>query len=182
MIPNQETTLLVQMARRGCRRSFAKLWNEYADGLRAAVVRLLPRHLADDVLQEVALAALAGIGGMRGQAGAHFEAWLRAIARNRASSALVRQQRWRAIQAADDVALATAISNESGGLQGAERREVRAALRQLPRCYRSPLRLRFLLGLSPPEIAARLGMTQGSVRVNLCRGLQRLRGGQDLAG
>jgi RNA polymerase sigma-70 factor (ECF subfamily) len=45
----------------------------------------------------------------------------------------------------------------------------------LPECYREPLMLRLLLEMSGPEIAEQTGMTEGSVRVNLCRGLKLLR-------
>ena len=35
--------------------------------------------------------------------------------------------------------------------------------------------LRLVEGMTGPEIAARTGLTHGSVRVNLCRGMQLLR-------
>lgn len=175
MIPSREAMQLVPRARAGCRRSFARLWNEHVDALRAAIVRSVPGQLADDVLQEVALAALAGIGSLRGTTGADFAAWLRAIARNRANSMLVHQGRRLALLSLDEGAVAQALADCPGALDGAQRNELRGALRRLPPCYRLPLRLRFLRGQSPPEIARRLGMTQGSVRVSLCRALRRLR-------
>ena len=49
------------------------------------------------------------------------------------------------------------------------------ALRALPDVYRTPLMLRLVHGLTGPEIADRLGMTHGSVRVNLHRGMTLLR-------
>ena len=39
--------------------------------------------------------------------------------------------------------------------------------------------LRFVEGMTGPEIAARTGLTPGSVRVNLHRGMQLLRGALD---
>ena len=48
-------------------------------------------------------------------------------------------------------------------------------MRGLPEAYREPLVLRLVEGLTGPEIAARTGMTHGSVRVNLCRGMAMLR-------
>jgi RNA polymerase sigma-70 factor (ECF subfamily) len=53
--------------------------------------------------------------------------------------------------------------------------EVIAQIRGLPPCHREPLILRLMLGMSGPEIAARTGLTEGSVRVNLCRGMKLLR-------
>ena len=50
-----------------------------------------------------------------------------------------------------------------------------AALRQLPESYRDVLILRFVEGLTGPEISAQAGMTEGSVRVKLHRGVEMLR-------
>jgi RNA polymerase sigma-70 factor (ECF subfamily) len=49
------------------------------------------------------------------------------------------------------------------------------AIRSLPESYREPLILRLVEGMTGPEIAARTGLTPGSVRVNLHRGMQHLR-------
>ena len=49
------------------------------------------------------------------------------------------------------------------------------AIRSLPDAYRETLILRLVEGLTGPEIAARTGMTHGSVRVNLHRGMEQLR-------
>jgi len=48
-------------------------------------------------------------------------------------------------------------------------------IRSLPKAYRETLLLRFVEGMTGPEIAARTGLTHGSVRVNLHRGMQQLR-------
>jgi len=50
-----------------------------------------------------------------------------------------------------------------------------AVLRTLPETYRESLTLRLVEGMTGPEIAARLGLTHGSVRVNLHRGMRMLR-------
>jgi len=49
------------------------------------------------------------------------------------------------------------------------------AIRSLSEAYRETLILRLVEGMTGPEIAARTGMTHGSVRVNLHRGMQQLR-------
>src|SRR6266542_1196433 len=49
------------------------------------------------------------------------------------------------------------------------------AIRNLPAAYKETLILRLVEGMTGPEIAARTGMTHGSVRVNLHRGIQQLR-------
>jgi RNA polymerase sigma-70 factor (ECF subfamily) len=45
----------------------------------------------------------------------------------------------------------------------------------LSESYRETLILRLVEGMTGPEIAARTGMTHGSVRVNLHRGMEQLR-------
>ncbi len=54
-------------------------------------------------------------------------------------------------------------------------RQVLKALRTLPEAYRETLAMRLVEGLSGPEIAERTGLTPGSVRVNLHRGMQQLK-------
>jgi DNA-directed RNA polymerase specialized sigma24 family protein len=48
-------------------------------------------------------------------------------------------------------------------------------VRSLSEAYRETLILRLVEGMTGPEIAARTGLTPGSVRVNLHRGMQQLR-------
>ncbi len=50
-----------------------------------------------------------------------------------------------------------------------------ATIRRLPEAYRETIILRFVEGMTGPEIAARTGLTPDSVRVNLCRGVKLLR-------
>ena len=52
---------------------------------------------------------------------------------------------------------------------------VLACIAKLPEAYRETLVLRLVEGLPGPAIAARTGMTHGSVRVNLTRGMGMLR-------
>ena len=55
------------------------------------------------------------------------------------------------------------------------RERVLRVLPKLPDAYRETLLLRLAEGLTGPEIADRTGLTPGSVRVNLCRGMEMLR-------
>ncbi|MBK7861196.1 MAG: hypothetical protein IPJ65_21815 [Archangiaceae bacterium] len=48
-------------------------------------------------------------------------------------------------------------------------------MRELPEAYRETLAMRLIEGLTGPEIAERTGLTPGSVRVNLHRGMQQLK-------
>ena len=49
------------------------------------------------------------------------------------------------------------------------------AIRRLPEAYRETLILRLVEGMSGPEIAVLTGLTPQSVRVNLHRGMVKLR-------
>ena len=57
----------------------------------------------------------------------------------------------------------------------AEAAEALEAIRALPDAYRETLMMRLVEGMTGPEIAQRTGLTEGSVRVNLHRGLKMLR-------
>jgi RNA polymerase sigma-70 factor (ECF subfamily) len=159
--------VLVARARRGGRAAFAKLWARHVAAVRQAIAAKLPPSLVEDVVQEVALASLAGLSALRNEHG--FGAWLIAIARNRACSAYASRCRDGVDCELDE------LPAPCSTVSAAEAHEVRSALRTLPRTYRNPLVMRLLRGLSSHEIADRLAMSEGSVRVNLCRGLKLLR-------
>ncbi len=71
--------------------------------------------------------------------------------------------------------LSDAFTTAMAGCEAQEAAVILAVVRTLPDAYREPLILRLVEGLTGPEIAARTGLTHGSVRVNLCRGMQMLR-------
>ena len=63
----------------------------------------------------------------------------------------------------------------SGGDQDCPSAAILEAVMSLSETYRETLILRLVEGMTGPEIAARTGMTHGSVRVNLHRGMEQLR-------
>ena len=69
----------------------------------------------------------------------------------------------------DDIATMNVTAPE------AEATEVLNLIRQLPEAYREPLILRFVEGMTGPEIAGRTGLAPASVRVNIHRGMKLLR-------
>ncbi len=154
---------LVASARQGDRQAFARLHEEFASTVHGLLLARAPREEAEDLVQEVFLKAWEALPSLRDPE--RFPGWLATIARNAA-----RDHRRRRM---DAVPLPADLSSEDAGTVEAE--EVLAAIRELPEAYREPLVLRLVEGLSGPEIAARTGMTPGSVRVNLCRGMGKLR-------
>jgi RNA polymerase sigma factor (sigma-70 family) len=72
----------------------------------------------------------------------------------------------------------SAPSAEDEALVGEEHRAVLAALRRLPPRQRKALALRFLADLDEPEIAGLMGISQGTVKSTVSRGIAAL--GQQL--
>ena len=128
----------------------------------------VPLADVDDLVHDVFLLALPRLHTLRDSA--RFGPWLAAIARNRAHDYY--RQRVDEVELTDD--LAESESDRSSP-DAEEARLILAAVRALPETYRETLLLRLVEGMSGPEIAARTGLTAGSVRVNLHRGMQLLR-------
>lgn len=162
---------LVLAARAGDRSSFGALYRRYAPMVHGILLARVPATDVDDLVQDVFLRALPRLSDLRDVN--KFGAWLATITRNRAND-YYRQSR--------SLAAATeSLSEDEAELPGsstAPDREAAAILtfvRGLPDAYRETLILRLVEGMTGPEIAARTGLTPGSVRVNLYRGMKLLR-------
>jgi RNA polymerase sigma-70 factor, ECF subfamily len=156
-----ETTALVQAARRQDRTAFTRLYELHARAAHGVLLARVPRSDVDDLLQDAFLQAFRRLGELRDDGA--FGPWLLAICRNRAADFHRRRHRPE-VSAAEPVAGADA-----------EALLTLAAIAALPEAYHEPLVLRLVEGMTGPEIAARTGLTPGSVRVNLHRGLKLLR-------
>jgi RNA polymerase sigma-70 factor (ECF subfamily) len=154
---------LVRAARAGDRTAFAELYRRHARMVHGVVLARVPYSDADDLVQDVFLTALRRLDALRDPAA--FPGWLAAIARNRATDHLRHQPRDAPLTEADGVA----GEDRSAALA------VIAVIRGLPETYQETLVLRLVEGMTGPEIAARTGLTHGSVRVNLHRGMKLLR-------
>jgi len=157
---------LVRAAQAGDVASFELLYVRYAPVVHAILLGRLPPADADDVTQNVFMAALTKLGSLREQAA--FAGWIARTARNAAEDFRRRTK--------NDVDLdAAAYATRGTQSEDAEAARALAAIRELPDAYRETLMLRLVEGMSGPEISARTGLTPGSVRVNLHRGMQLLR-------
>jgi len=156
---------LVRAAQAGDVASFEGLYVKYAPVVHSILLGRLPPADADDVTQNVFIAALTKLDSLREPAA--FAGWIARMARNAAED-----QRRKSVETFEiDERYATQAT------QGADAEAAHAlsAIRALPEAYRETLMLRLVEGMSGPEIAARTGLTPGSVRVNLHRGMQMLR-------
>lgn len=154
---------LVAAAQRGDRTAFAQLYAQYARMVHGILLSRVPRIDVEDLVQDVFLQAMQRLPGLRDLHA--FGGWLAAIARNRSTDYLRRTPRTSELP--DTL---TAAEDDRG-----EAAAIMAVIRSLPDAYRETLTLRLVEGMTGPEIAARTGLTEGSVRVNLHRGMKQLR-------
>lgn len=155
---------LVSRALDGDEPAFRALYERHAPMVHAVLLSHAPRGEADDLMQEVFLAAWRALHTLCD--GAHAGAWLATIARNAA-------HRGRAQAARRDTApLEHEPADPRAGADG--RADVLAVLLTLPAAYRETLAMRLVEGLTGPQIAEATGLTHGSVRVNLSRGMKLL--------
>jgi RNA polymerase sigma-70 factor (ECF subfamily) len=162
---------LVLAAREGDRAAFGGLYARYARMVHGILLARVPASDVDDLVQDVFLRAMPRLCDLRDVA--RFGPWLAAITRNRAND-YYRQTRAVAVvteSLPEDEAELPAANTSSD----AEAAMILALVRSLPETYREPLILRLVEGMTGPEIAARTGLTPGSVRVNLHRGMLQLR-------
>jgi RNA polymerase sigma-70 factor (ECF subfamily) len=166
---------LARAAKSGDRGAFAELYERFAPAVHGVLLAHAPAGEAHDLVQEVFLSALRSIETLEEPEA--VGAWLFTIARNRARDVLKRTGRPVELDEAHEPAVEPEESIDDE--QEAER--VLDAIRSLPDAYRETLVLRLVECLPGPEIAARTGLTHGSVRINLHRGMKLLRERLDAA-
>ncbi|MBZ0298088.1 MAG: RNA polymerase sigma factor [Anaerolineae bacterium] len=127
---------------------------------------------AEEVLQDVMMAAWRGAGSFRGDS--QVKTWLIGIARRQAFNAIRRQQP-DATPLDEDAAL-----DDTGVFRkvalNAEREVIRAAIRELPADQRETLELIFYHELSGVEAAVVMGVAEGTIKSRLHRAKATLRG------
>jgi RNA polymerase sigma-70 factor (ECF subfamily) len=159
-----------QLVRRTARLVFARLYLETGRA-----------DQAEELSQETFLVAWRSIGQVTDPTG--FRTWLLSVAHTVAIDALRRATRKKRSAAGGKVAAealdAMADRRTPGPPQVAEREEARqrvlALLRELPEDYRLPLVLRYLHDYDYDTIGRQLGLTNGSLRGLLNRGMTMLR-------
>ena len=164
-----ELATIVVAARRGDRGAFAELYRRFNRAVHGVVLARVRYADASDVVQDVFAAALERLPQL-GEAAA-FPGWIMAIARNRAIDHI------RGQKPTDELA-----DLPVDAPRAAEVAEVLAALRALPEAYQETMILRLVEGMTGPEIAEQTGLSPGSVRVNLHRGMKLLREKLGIAG
>jgi RNA polymerase sigma-70 factor, ECF subfamily len=162
---------LVAAARDGDRAAFGGLYARYSRMIHGILLARVPAGDVEDLVQDVFLRALPRLHTLRDES--RFGAWLATIARNRAVD-YHRQSKSVRVNS-DGLCEEEAEGPVSDGVKEREAAAILEVVRSLPETYRETLVLRLVEGMTGPEIAARTGLTPGSVRVNLHRGMQQLR-------
>jgi RNA polymerase sigma-70 factor, ECF subfamily len=173
--PGGPDDALVRAAQRGDRTAFGLLYARYSRMVHGILLARVPYSDVDDLVQDVFLQALPRLADLREVS--RFPGWLASIARNRAADF---HRRVKPNEEFDEESASVQTerrvpSSRHSSHSSAEAHAVLDAIRSLPDAYRESLILRLVEGMTGPEIAARTGLTHGSVRVNLHRGMLQLR-------
>src|SRR5262245_4680885 len=161
--------LFARFASQGDVDALSEVFDRTAPALLRLAVQICGREAeAEDLLQATFLVAIEKARSF--DPARSLTAWLVGILQKQGKS---QRRRLRRETPAADVSFA--VDAEERVVAGEVREAVTKALLQLDEPYRRPLHLRLLDGLSTVEIAQHLGRTPGAVRVQLHRGLARIR-------
>jgi len=166
--------VLFERCQRGESASLTEIYQRFAGVVHGIVLVAIGRQDVDDVTQEVFMKVHGSIATVRDRDA--LPGWICTIARNAARDHGRKRQRHESTRPLHLVEEPVAETVEDHPMERGELREqVLALIRGLPESYRETLIMRLAEGLTGPQIAARTGMTHGSVRVNLSRGMAQLR-------
>lgn len=163
---------LIQRAKTGDQEAFTQLYESYAPAIyRYVYVRIGNAELAEDIRSDVFIRMLEGLDRYENR-GRPMLAWLYRIAHDRMVDTLRRHQLRSHIP----------LENCSYSYDGPETtisyqfdiEQLHMCIRDLPLAQQEVIKLRFMAGMSVPQIAAKLGRSEGAVRGLQHRGLQAL--------
>jgi len=156
---------LVQRAREGDREEFGELYRIH----HPSVFRLARFYLgegAEDAVSEIFLRAWAGLPRYR-DTGAPFAAWLYGIGRHVVADELARRRRTEPRAELPDGPAETPME---------DRLVLAAAIERLPKEQRQVIELKYLVGMTNPELARAMDTTMGAVNAKQWRALRALQG------
>ncbi|MCB9899124.1 MAG: sigma-70 family RNA polymerase sigma factor [Planctomycetes bacterium] len=156
----------VARARAGDREAFGRIYLAWAPLVHGVLLARVAPGDADDLVQDVFLAAWRGLAGLRDEAA--LPGWLATIARRAANRA-------RARGASRPQPLPADLPDTRPSPSADRSEAILSELRALPEAYRETLALRLVEGLPGRAIADATGLSPDSVRVNLSRGTRLLR-------
>jgi RNA polymerase sigma-70 factor (ECF subfamily) len=165
-----EDSALVAAAWAGSPAAFNRLVDRHQQAVRAFLRRLVGEAAeADDIAQEVFLAAWQGLASYRGQSS--IRSWLCAIAWRKAKSA---QRNWLRRRARDTAFGDVSALERSDGAGADDKLALQAALRTLPWEQRAAVALCLGGEFSHSDAAAILGLPLGTIKSHVARGREKL--------
>jgi RNA polymerase sigma-70 factor, ECF subfamily len=176
---NETEVALARRAKGGDRLAFEELVRRSS---RLVFTRLYVEtgcvHQAEDLVQETMFAAYKSLHRLEDPAA--FRPWLLTITHNVLIDAARKDSRKKRkstheVEAVVESAPGTEPPPDETAHRHEARQRVLSALRSLPDEYRMPLALRYLTGADYDDIGEQLGLTNGSLRGFLHRGLKMLR-------
>ncbi len=170
----REEKELLRRAARGDTEAFRALVEAHQTAAYRLAVRMCGVDAAEDVTQEAFLAAWRGLPSFRGEC--QFSTWLYRLVSNAAVDYLRREKKHRGSEDVDELEVADgAPSPQEKSEQRDTREAVRRALGALSPEHREILLLRYMQELDYGEIAAALGISEGTVKSRISRAKARLR-------
>lgn len=159
---------LLEAVRGGSEAAFRVLYRRHTPRLLQLVLRVVGGTVADaeDVLQETWIAAVAALGGFRGDAS--FRTWLTGIAINRCRVLLRKRGRWAELGEQQELLVARPI-------EGSDQIDLEHAIARLPAGYRAVVVLHDIEGYTHEEIAKLLGVATGTSKAQLFHARRALR-------
>ena len=172
--PVPDEARLIRLSQQGDGEAFTHLYDRYVDRIyRYVLFRVADDHVTEDITAHVFIKMWEKLPAY--QAGpSPIAAWLYRIARN----AIIDHFRARKTSIPVDALNAAELAHDDEvedklDLQ-VRLQELHAALKELTEGQREVLILKFIEGLSTPEIAQQLGKGEGAVRALQMRGLREL--------
>jgi RNA polymerase sigma-70 factor, ECF subfamily len=160
------TAAIVEAARAGDNEALSELYRRFSPVVHGILLSYVSAAEADDLTHEVFETVITHLSDLKSSEA--FPGWIVAIARRRALNVVRRP--------IVEVAMDTQWADQRQSPENvAAAEQALVALCGLPSAYKETLMLRLVEGLTGPEIAERTGMSEGSVRVNLHRGMSQLR-------
>ena len=157
---------LLKRSLRGDHEAYADLFGRYAPLARGVMLARTPQSDIDDAMQEVFLLSWRRLRSLKNEGA--YAPWLATIARRTATSYL--RSQCRRLARLRHFVRPSQQSSTIGAVN-----EILEEIRTLPDAYREPLILRLVEQMSGEQIAKHTGLSPGSVRVNLHRGMKILR-------
>jgi len=176
--PTEDTSAFLALAREGDVAAFSRVMEaEQARLMAQALVFCADPHLAQDLVQETMIAAWKSLPRFDGSC--RFFTWLYVILLRQHRRSLGWFSRRLPMATVEQQAAAERHEAQEAGAQKneaeMESEVLRAMMAALPARHREVIRLRFYAEASEAEIAAALGISQGTVKSRLHNALDKLR-------